>query len=134
MNPVDPDQLDAIARRHGIRLIVQFGSTVTGRTRPDSDIDLAVQLDAGPFLLARIADIERDLQSVSRDRNVDLALINRADPLLLKQIAEHGRLLFGTSRAFAELKMYAFRRYQDHRRFLDMERACVAAAAGSTTR
>jgi len=56
---------------------------------------------------------------------VDLAVINRADPLFLKQILEPCRLLYGAPRTLAELKMYAFRRYQDHRRFLAMEREYV---------
>jgi hypothetical protein len=56
-------------------------------------------------------------------QEVDLAVLDRADPLLLKQVLEGCRLLAGSPRRLAELKMYAFRRYQDHRRFLDLERA-----------
>lgn len=49
--------------------------------------------------------------------------MNTADPLFLKKITERCRLLFGSDRRFHELRMYAFKRYQDHRRFLDLERA-----------
>lgn len=35
-----PD-LAALARRHGIILLLQFGSSVTGREHPQSDVDLA---------------------------------------------------------------------------------------------
>jgi len=34
-------------------------------------------------------------------------------------------LLYGPTRPLHELKIYAFKRYQDHRRFLAMERAYV---------
>jgi len=52
-------------------------------------------------------------------------ILNRADPLFLKQIVEGCELLYGFERALAELKMVAFRRYQDHRRYLAMERDYV---------
>jgi predicted nucleotidyltransferase len=125
---MNPERLAGIARRHGARLILQFGSTATGRARPDSDLDLALLLESGPFSISRLAAIATELQQLSPDREVDLALLNRADPLLLKKITEHCALLFGSSRALAELKIYAFKRYQDHRRFLALERDYVAAS------
>jgi hypothetical protein len=35
------------------------------------------------------------------------------------------RLLSGSSRRFAEFRIHAFKRYQDHRRYLGLERAYV---------
>lgn len=125
---MDPQALAPIAARHGITLVVQFGSTVTGHAHAMSDVDLAVLLDAGPFTLSRLGGIATDLQALSPDREVDVVLLNRADPLLLKKIIDTGRLVYGPSRRFAELKMSAFKRYQDHRRFLALERAYVATA------
>ena len=51
--------------------------------------------------------------------------MNHADPLFLKKILERCQLLYGSPRVLAELRMYAFRRYQDHRRFLALEQAYV---------
>ena len=59
------------------------------------------------------------------DHEVDVAIINHADPLFLKKISERCRLLYGSPRRLAELKIYAFKRYQDHRRYLDLEREYV---------
>ena len=33
--------------RHGIRRVALFGSMLTGRARPDSDIDLLVEFETG---------------------------------------------------------------------------------------
>lgn len=123
-----PGPLDDVARRHGIRLILQFGSTVTGHTHPASDVDLAVLFEDGPFPISRLARVSTDLQRLFPDHRVDLAVLNRADPLFLKKITEHCTLLAGTSRAFAEFQIYAFKRYQDHRRFLALERDYVISA------
>lgn len=66
-----------------------------------------------------------DLQQCVPGQDVDLVVINHADPLFLKRILQDCRLLFGQSRVLAELRLYAFKRYQDHRRFLAGEREFV---------
>ena len=123
---MDPHQLSAVCRTRGIRLILQFGSTVSGRSHAASDIDLAVLLAQRPASLDEHVDLVADLQSLLPGQDVDVALINGADPLFLKKITEQYRLLYGSPRALSELKIYAFKRYQDHRRFLTMERQYVS--------
>ena len=46
----------ALAGRHGIRVLGVFGSVARGEDRPDSDIDLLVELPAGmgQFAVARV--------------------------------------------------------------------------------
>lgn len=126
-------RLEEIARRHGIRLLLQFGSTVSGRTHARSDVDLAALLDRATLSLGEHAALHHDLQSLYPDREVDLVLINRADPLLLKKIMEAPRLVYGTERQVQELAIYAFKRHQDHRKYFDLEREFVARTAGSAT-
>ena len=111
---------DAIARRHGARLLVQFGSTVSGRAHAASDVDVAVLFEGDPSH-ARLGGLLADLEPAFRGRVVDLGLLNRADPLFLKKVLENARLLAGSPRDLAVLRLYAFRRYQDHRRFLRLE-------------
>jgi predicted nucleotidyltransferase len=111
---------EAIARRHRARLLVQYGSTVTGRTHAASDVDVAVLFEGEPDY-ARVGGLLADLEGAFRGRDVDLGLLNHADPLFLKKVLESARLLAGTPRDLATLRLYAFRRYQDHRRFLRLE-------------
>ncbi len=111
-------QLEPIARHHGLRLIALFGSQVSGRTHPESDVDVAV--------LAR-----RPLAAEQRDRlwmeisdafqaEVDLAILNHGEPLLLYQVARTGKPLYEDERwAWAEFTSYAFRYYEDTRKFRD---------------
>lgn len=131
---MDPQQLAEIARTHDVELIVQFGSSVRGQMHPGSDVDVAVLYRRVPDSFAGLADLQTELQALVADRHVDLGLLNHADPLFLKQVMDHARLLHGSPRRFQELKLYAFRRYQDHRRFLDMERAYVASAIAGHAR
>ncbi len=113
-------RLEDIAQRYGIRLILALGSSVKGTSHAGSDLDLAVQLEKMPQFREEL-DLGADLQALFADQEVDLAIINRADPLFLKQIVQNCTLLYGTERQLAELKMLAFKRYQDHRRYLALE-------------
>ena len=125
MAPVD---LGVIAERHGIRMLLQFGSTVTGHVHERSDVDLGVVLERSSIGLRERAELEHDLQSLFSGRKIDLAMLNHADPLFLKQVTDHCRLLHGSETELRRLKLYAFKRYHDHRRYLDLERRFVAEA------
>jgi hypothetical protein len=69
----DEDALRALCRRHRIRRLSLFGSTLKGTARPDSDVDLLVEFepDATPGLLT-MAQIEIELSELLGGRRVDL--------------------------------------------------------------
>jgi len=121
-----PPGLKEIAKRFKIRMILQFGSTVTGVTHDRSDLDLAVQLATQDMSLQTVLEIQEALQTLFSGRQVDLAILNRADPLFLKKIVESSRLLFGTPQDLARLRLYAFKAYQDFQPYLKLERQYVA--------
>ena len=41
----DADALAAVCRKHGVRHLALFGSTLKGTARPDSDVDLLIDVD-----------------------------------------------------------------------------------------
>ena len=119
-----------LALRHGIVLLLQFGSSVTGKTHARSDLDLAVLLGRTSFSLKEQLALQADLERLHPGRSVDLVVLDVADPLLLKKVMETCRLLHGSSRKLHELRILAFKRYQDYRRFLELERDYVERMAG----
>lgn len=125
---VNASACEHVARTHGIRLLVQFGSTVTGRVHAKSDVDLAVLLQRPRQTLEERASMIHDLQRLFPDREVDVAFLDHADPLFLKQVMDTARMLHGTAADLRRLQLLAFKRYQDHRKYLDLERRFVAAA------
>lgn len=74
MRRLDVDQaaLAEVCRRHRIRRLSLFGSTLKGTARPDSDIDLLVEFEVGatPGLLG-MARIEIELSELL-GKKVDL--------------------------------------------------------------
>ena len=131
---MDRQRLAEIARKHDLELVVQFGSSVTGRTHPGSDVDVAVLYRRMPDSYAELGDLQADLQALVPGRTVDLAVLNHADPLFLKQVMDTAVLLHGSPQRLAQMMLYAFRRYQDHRPFLEMERAYVERASAGRAR
>ncbi len=129
MNPVS---FETIAQQHRIRLILQFGSTVSGSIHPRSDVDLAILLEQADLSFAEYGELVHQLQAHFPGREVDIAILNRADPLLLKQIADGCRRLFGSDAEFQRFRLLAFKRYVDHRRYLDLERRFVAGTLDGT--
>ncbi|MEK6813526.1 MAG: nucleotidyltransferase domain-containing protein [Nitrospirota bacterium] len=112
----------SLAARHGFRMVLLFGSAVTGREHARSDLDIAVLFEGDDPGFKEFSEACHDLQEVFPDRRVDVAAINHADPLFLKKILDRCVLLFGTESNLQEMKIFAFKRYQDHGRFFDMER------------
>ena len=118
--------LRELAQRFKIRLVLQFGSTVTGMTHDRSDLDLAIQFETPYASFQTVLDVQEAMQTRFPGRTVDLAIVNRADPLFLKKIVESCRVLFGMPQDLARLRLHAFKAYQDFRPYLEWERRHVA--------
>ena len=125
ISPGRRQRLSQLAQKYGLRLILAFGSSVKGEQHPGSDLDIAVRFDHKPLDFRTRAELCYELQKIFPELEVDLALLNYADPLFLKKITERCRLLYGDPREIKELKIYAFKRYQDHRRYFEMERRFI---------
>jgi uncharacterized protein len=91
---VDEERLRAFCAGHGIRRLKLFGSALHGALRPDSDIDLLVEFDAGrtPGLL-RIAGLELELGELL-GRPVDLRTIHDLSRHFRDRVASEARTLY----------------------------------------
>ena len=72
----DPEALASLCRKHHIRRLSVFGSTLKGTARSDSDVDLLVEFapHAKPGLIG-LAAIELELSSLLNGRKVDLRTV-----------------------------------------------------------
>ena len=115
------DAVSAVARRHGIALVLLFGSFAAGNTRENSDVDIAVRFQDREVSLRRLLEVQAELSGIFPGREIDAVSLERADPFFMKKIAERILVLYeepGAADAFLRL---AFKRYQDHGKYLAME-------------
>ena len=118
--------ITGMARKRGISLVVLFGSVAADAARTDSDIDIAVKFVGGDPGLLRTLEVQEEISGLFRGRKIDLSVLNRADPLFMKKIAERCEILYAEPGEAEAFLLMAFKRYQDHRKYLDMERDFVA--------
>ncbi|MBU4271480.1 MAG: nucleotidyltransferase family protein [Planctomycetes bacterium] len=62
---IDRRAIAAFSRRHHIRRLALFGSVLGGSFRPDSDVDVLVEFEAGQTVgLIQLAGMERKLSEI----------------------------------------------------------------------
>lgn len=91
-----------LSKRREIQAAYIFGSAATGRTRPDSDVDVAVLtarraqgVDTVKYRLKLMAD----LGSALGRSDVEVVLLTEAPPLLAHRVLSQGTLVFERSRS-----------------------------------
>lgn len=73
-----------VAKAHGARQVRVFGSIARGDARPDSDVDLLVDLEPGRSLLDLVA-IKQDIEDLL-DREVDVVTERAVSPYFRAQV------------------------------------------------
>jgi predicted nucleotidyltransferase len=107
-----------------VQLVVLFGSVARGRSRPDSDVDIAVLCDGPADLDALYLLLAPRLAAGA----LDLTDLRRAGSLLAFQVARHGRLLFERDPgAFRSFQSLASRRYCDTDKLRRAQRRSIHA-------
>lgn len=100
LSPVARAVTRALAPRREVQAAYVFGSAVTGRLRPDSDIDVAVLVDrrvqADRMSRYRLK-CTADLGAALHRSDVDVVMLNEAPPLLAHRILSQGTLVFERS-------------------------------------
>jgi predicted nucleotidyltransferase len=108
----------ALAKRPEVQAGYVFGSVATGRTRPDSDVDVAVLLDDARIRSARRLRFRlalmTDLGAALHRPDVEVVILNDASPLLAHRVLSRGRLVFERSRrARVRFQVHTAARYLD---------------------
>lgn len=117
------EQVEEIAARHGLELVLLFGSRARGRTHAKSDTDIGVL--ARERLPIPILDaIARDFKSVFSNE-VDVVDLQAAPPLLAGRIARDAKPLTGSPRAFSRARVRCAARYLDFQPYLGRRRSSL---------
>ncbi len=116
------ERLAPLIEAEGLRLVVLFGSVVSGKVHGNSDIDIAFLFD-GPI---DIIALTNKVSMLLRTDNVDVIDLRHAGPVLRFAAARDGRLLYERSAGlFHEFYSLAFRRYVDTGKLRDARQKVI---------
>jgi predicted nucleotidyltransferase len=121
MKVLDQTKIQELSQKHGIKLLLLFGSQVSGKTHIGSDYDFAF-LSERDFDFGDRAVLQDDLASII-DFEVDVEETNlkEAHPFLLKEILANHKVLYSKGSAYEEFCSYAFRTCMDARRLFELQ-------------
>lgn len=109
-------QLQPIAKKYGLRMIVLFGSVARGKTHPESDIDVGVYTER-PITFNRRLKLWLELSKLFQ-AEIDLAILNHPAPLFGYRVANEGKILFESKpHVWENWRSYATRYYWDTAKF-----------------
>jgi predicted nucleotidyltransferase len=107
-----------------VELVVLFGSAARGRSRPESDVDVAVRCDGPADLDALYLLLGPRLATPL----LDLVDLRRTGSLLAFQVARHGQVLYERDAgAFRSFQSLASRRYCDTDKLRRAQRRSIHA-------
>jgi predicted nucleotidyltransferase len=113
-------KIKMLAEKYGLSLVLLFGSQVTGKTHPKSDIDLAF-ISEKPISPMEIAKMQTEFSEELGLKNIEMIALNGAHPLLLKQVAQKSIVLFEKEPSlFSQFKIYAIKRYMESKKLFEL--------------
>ena len=129
---IDTVKLNKFCIENGIKFVVLFGSRAKEARgekvliREDSDFDVAVLTSDGKNIRDGMDSYNNIMFGLSEifnipDFKMDLTNLNNANILLRYEITSQGKLLYGDTTEYEELKAFAFRDYIDARPLFDLE-------------
>jgi predicted nucleotidyltransferase len=97
LGAVDARRLTELCRRHGIRSLALYGSALRGELRPDSDIDLLVEFEAGrvPGLI-RLGGIQNEFAELF-GREVDLRTAEDLSRYFRADVVQRAEVFFAAA-------------------------------------
>lgn len=113
MTATETRNIATIAKKHGLALVVLFGSRARGDAREKSDFDIAYS-SIKPFSFDEENIMAGELHSALKTSDVDIVNLTTAGPFLLKKIVDEGIPLYEAKESlFNSLYLYAMRIYRD---------------------
>ena len=91
---IDRDRLAAFCRRHHVERLSLFGSVLTDKFRPDSDVDILVQFVPGHHVgLFEMSAMEQELTDML-GREVDLRTPKGLSPYFREDVLREARVQY----------------------------------------
>ncbi len=118
-------EINNLAKKYDLEMLVLFGSRADGTFREDSDFDIAFR-SKKDFSFDDLVDLNNDLIKIFKCDKIDLVDLKKAeDPVLIHQISKNPKLLFGKEEDLIKFRVYAFSYYLDYEPFFKWQRLLI---------
>src|SRR6266849_1990689 len=91
---IDRDAVSAFCQRHHITRLALFGSVLRADFRPDSDVDVLVEFQAGHVPGFNFVSIEREFSGLLHGRRVDMVTPKFLNPRIRDQVLSSAEPLY----------------------------------------
>lgn len=91
---IDRDAVSAFCRRHHITRLALFGSVLRDNFRPDSDVDVLVEFEAGHVPGLNFVSIEREFSTLLHGRRVDMVTPKFLNSRIREQVLSSAEPLY----------------------------------------
>lgn len=125
MISIDKIKISELAQKHGLLIVVLFGSQASGKTHLGSDVDLGF-ISEKSVSPADIAKMTFEFTEKLGVKNLELIDLAGAPPLLLKQVVQKSVLLYERETAlFAKFRIYAIKLFMEAKKLLDLRETAL---------
>lgn len=125
MTEADKKKIEEIAKKHGLALVVLFGSQATGYTHKQSDVDIGFISDRDIDYRENY-DISIELGRIFKNPDVELVNLYNVSPEFKKQVSDTGIVLYESDPLIFDLyKIQAFKTYVEHKPLRELRRASL---------
>ena len=111
MERIAQDKIEEIVKKYDLKLLLLFGSQVSGKTHPMSDFDFGY-IGKKDMSYQERGNLDDDLSRLVKGE-VDTVDLKNGNPFLLKEIAKNNRVFFEENGSYADFFSTAFREYFD---------------------
>ena len=113
------EKLRSTCIKHEIKMLLLYGSQVSGNTNAKSDVDLGLLLKNDSY---DFQEIIKDLMKVFKENTIDVAILNHGDPVLKFEIISNYKILFcQEDETFIEFYTNTIKQYNDTKKFRILE-------------
>jgi hypothetical protein len=120
INDGQKKNIQAMAEKYGLDLVMLFGSYAEGRNTKNSDIDIGYVKNEKLSFDDEIR-FASDVQTIFKIERADIVYIPSASPFFMYMIMQNGKILFErNSELFPNVYTYALKRFEDNKPLYQM--------------
>ncbi|MEI6587338.1 MAG: nucleotidyltransferase domain-containing protein [Candidatus Moraniibacteriota bacterium] len=124
MEKINVEKFKELAQKYDLKLLLLFGSQVSGKTHPMSDFDFGF-VSKKELSYGTMGGLSVDLSRLV-EKEADVVDLKNAGPLLKYEITKNNKILYDAKNEYEYFFVIAMREYFEAKRLFEMRDRMVA--------